>query len=278
VFSTIAGSDRAGFDRITFRPRMMVPTLDLDLSVELFGQTHFTPLLVGPVGEQRRYHADGELATARGASAARVTMIVSGRSSVPLSQIAAQTKTPAWFSAYADGDTRRQIDQALAAGCAVVCIAAEPSKAPDFRRIESIARGVSTPVVIKGVMRPQDAAAAIAAGARGVIVSDHGAAASTGPTPIDALPAIVDVCAGKATVLVDGSFRRGSDVAKALALGARGVLLARPIIWGLAAYGADGVQNVLELLQSELARTLGSLGAPSLSQLTREMVRIHRRR
>ena len=72
-------------------------------------------------------------------------------------------------------------------------------------------------------------------------------------------------------------FRRGSDVAKALALGARGVLLGRPIMWGLAAYGADGVQSVLALLQNELARTMGSLGANSLQQLTPAMIRIHRR-
>jgi len=67
-------------------------------------------------------------------------------------------------------------------------------------------------------------------------------------------------------VLIDGSFRRGSDVAKALALGARGVLIGRPIMWGLAAYGADGVQNVREMLQSDLARNLGALGANSLKR------------
>src|SRR5262245_4795334 len=66
TFATIAGGDRAPFDRITLRPRMMVPTLDLDLSVELFGESHFTPIIVGPVADQRRYHSEGELATLRG--------------------------------------------------------------------------------------------------------------------------------------------------------------------------------------------------------------------
>src|SRR5262245_41440661 len=76
AYSTVAGSDRAAFDRITFRPRMNVPTLDLDLSFELFGVKHFTPIMVGPVSEQRQYHADGELATVRGAAAANAGVIV----------------------------------------------------------------------------------------------------------------------------------------------------------------------------------------------------------
>jgi 4-hydroxymandelate oxidase len=280
VFASIGGSHRAGFDRITFRPRMMVPTLDLDLSVALFGATHFSPLIVGPIADQRRYHPDGELATARGASAARAKMVVSGRSSVPLPQIAGHVDTPLWFSVYADpmiADARRQIDEAQAMGCTVMCIAAGPARALDWRRIEGIIRGVTAPVVIKGVMTPHDATTAIGVGAKGVIVSDHGAAESAGPTPIDALPRVVESCAGKIEVLVDGSFRRGSDVAKALALGARGVLIGRPIMWGLAAYGADGVQHVIAMLQNELGRTLGALGASNRKRLTPEMVRIHGR-
>src|SRR5262249_55277204 len=88
--------ERAGFDRITFRPRMMVPTLDLDLGVRLVGATHFAPLIVGPVADQRRFHTDGELATLRGAAAARTAMIVSSRSSVPLAQIP-KPDLPFWF-------------------------------------------------------------------------------------------------------------------------------------------------------------------------------------
>jgi 4-hydroxymandelate oxidase len=85
VFSLIAGGERSGFDRITFRPRMLVDTRGLDLGVTLFGERLFAPIVVGPVSEQKRFHADGELATVKGASAARAVMIVSSRSSVPLS-------------------------------------------------------------------------------------------------------------------------------------------------------------------------------------------------
>jgi isopentenyl diphosphate isomerase/L-lactate dehydrogenase-like FMN-dependent dehydrogenase len=88
---------------------------------------------------------------------------------------------------------------------------------------------------------------------------------------------VVDAVSGKAAVLVDGSFRRGSDIAKALALGAQGGLVSRPVMWGLAAYGADGVQAVVELLQTDLGRNMGALGAANLKTLTRSLVRLHRR-
>jgi isopentenyl diphosphate isomerase/L-lactate dehydrogenase-like FMN-dependent dehydrogenase len=278
VYSTIAGGNRAGFDRITFRPRMLVPTLDLDMSVELVGEKHFTPIVVGPVGQQRRYHPEGELATLNGAAAARTPVVVSSRSSVPIAELAAQTKTQLWYSVYAaDADARRQIEQAVGAGCKAIWIASEAGSPPNWKRIEVLRRGLSVPFVIKGVTTVKDARTAIEEGAHGVVVSDHGGAAAAGATTIDVLPSITDACGGKTAVLVDGGFRRGSDIAKALALGARGVLVARPAMWGLAAYGADGVQNILEMLQEDLARNMGALGAPNLQSLTREMVRLHRR-
>ena len=286
VFATIAGSNRAAFDRMTFRPRALVPALDMDLGVQLLGETLFTPIVVGPVADQRRYHADGELATARGAAAAHTVMIVSSRSSVPIDQIAAQANTPLWFCVDPGVTARQQIARAVGAGCKAVFVAAGQSDQPgprarataiDWKAIEGIRRAVEVPVVIKGVMTPQDARTAIDAGMHGVVVSDYGATAAGKPAPIEALGSIGEVCAGKAAVLIDGGFRRGSDITKALALGAQATLLARPVMWGLAAYGAAGVQAVLELLQSDLGRTMGALGAPNLKSLNRDMVRIHRR-
>ena len=273
----MAGGGRSGFDRITFRPRMMVPTLDLDMSVEIFGERHFAPIIVGPVADQHRYHADGELATVRGASAARAAVVVSSRSSVPIADLAAQAKTPLWISVYAEADARKQIDQAIAAGCKAIVIASEPATRPNWKRIETIRRGLDAPIVVKGVMTPQDARTAFDQGIKAIVVSDHGGADEDKTTPIDVLAAIVDAVAGKTAVLVDGGFRRGSDIAKALAFGAQGVLVARPVMWGLAAYGADGVRSVVEMLQSDLARNMGALGAPNLASLTRAMVRVHRR-
>ena len=286
AFATITGSDRAALDRMTFRPRMNVPTLDLDLSLELFGQKHFAPILVGPVSEQRRYHADAELATARGAAAANAAVIVSSRSSAPVADIAAQAKAPLWYAVYADdlSAADRKVQEAVAAGCKALCItigaaasarSATPARAnwPVIDRIRKIA---GVPIVIKGVSDEAEAAAALDHGVQGLVVSSHGAA-SPRPASIEVLPSIVDHVRGRAVVLVDGGFRRGSDILKALILGAHAVVVARPVMWALASYGAEGVRAILELLQSDLARQFGAIGASNASKLTRDMVRIHKR-
>ena len=288
VFSTIAGGDRAAFERITFRPRMMVPAHEMNLSVEIFGDTHFTPILVGPVAEQQRYHPEGELATVRGASAAKAAMVVSSRSSAPIADIAAQAKTPLWYSVYAEGEPNapERVRQAVAAGCKAVCITlgAAPNGGrttarprADWKAIDQIRRNLTVPVVIKGVMTMEEARAAVGQGAQGLVVSNHGAVGSTTPATIEALPPIVDAVGGKVPVLVDGSFRRNSDIVKALVFGAKAVLVARPVMWGLAAYGAEGVQTVVEILQTDVARNMGALGAPTLAALTRSMVKVHSR-
>jgi isopentenyl diphosphate isomerase/L-lactate dehydrogenase-like FMN-dependent dehydrogenase len=93
--------------------------------------------------------------------------------------------------------------------------------------------------------------------------------------PIVALPSIVDTVSGRTAILIDGSFRRGTDILMALALGAEGVLLGRPVMWGLASYGKECVQTVIEMLQSDLARNMGMLGAPNIKSLNRSMLRIH---
>jgi len=277
AYSTIAGGDRRAFDRIIFRPRVMVPTIDLDLSLDLFGQQHFAPILVGPFADQRRYHPEGELAMIRGAAAARAGIIVSSRASAPIGDITAQAKTPLWYSVYADAGSgaQKQIQQAAAAGCSVLVITSSTPRI-DWKAIEQIRRGVTIPVVIKGIMTTGDARTAIEEGARGIVISDHGATNGK-DAPIDVLPGIADLAGGKATILIDGSFRRGTDVLKALVLGAQAVLVARPVMWALAAYGADGVQSVIELLQTSLGRNMGTVGAPNLKSLTRNMVRIENR-
>jgi isopentenyl diphosphate isomerase/L-lactate dehydrogenase-like FMN-dependent dehydrogenase len=133
-------------------------------------------------------------------------------------------------------------------------------------------------VLLKGIMSPQEAQAAVEKGVQGIVVSNHGGRFVTGLTdPITVLPAIADAVGQKVPVLIDGSFRRGGDVLKALALGARAVLLGRPPLWGLAAYGAAGVQAVLELLQTHLGNDMTMVGAPNLAAISRDMVRIHRR-
>jgi 4-hydroxymandelate oxidase len=276
AYALVAGSDRAAFDRMTFRPRMCIPTLEMDLTVDLMGEAHYTPVIVGPVAEQRQFHADGELATVRGASAAKAAVMISSRSSVPIAELAAAATTPLWFVVAADGgaNARSAIDRALAAGCKSVCITVIPGRA-DWTAVEQLRKGLDVSVVIKGVLTVQEAQAALAQGARGVVVSSYGT--QRAGAAIDPLQAIAAAIGDKAAVLVDGSFRRGSDILKALILGARGVLIARPVMWGLAAYGADGVQSVVELAQSDLGRQIGALGVSNVRGLTKGHLRVSRK-
>jgi 4-hydroxymandelate oxidase len=288
VFAAIAGGDRAAFERMTFRPRMMVPAHDMDLSVDLFGDTHFTPIVVGPVAEQQRFHPDGELATVRGATAGQAAVVISSRSSVPIEKLAAEAGTRLWYAVYAEGEDNApaRVRQAVAAGCKAVCITigasmhgVRPAARPhaDWKAIDQIRKGMDVPILIKGVMSAPDARTAVEQGAHGIVVSNHGGIAANTLSPIEVLPSIVDAVASRVPVLVDGSFRRNSDIVKALVFGAKAVLLARPVMWGLAAYGAEGVQTVIEILQTDLARNMGALGAPTLKDLTRAMVKIHQR-
>jgi 4-hydroxymandelate oxidase len=286
VYSTIAGGDRKAFDRMTFRPRMLVDVQKLDLTTELFGETLFAPILAGPVADQQQFHPDGELATARGAAAAKTVMVVSSRSNQPIEKIAAQAKTSLWYQVYPEPDmeaVRKRIQQAVQAGCKAVCLTVgapqrQSRMKTDWNTIDQLRKGVTVPFLLKGIMSPEEATAAVQNGIQGMVVSSHGDLHSTGlASPIEMLPSIADAVGGKATLLIDGSFRRGTDVLKALALGARAVLIGRPVLWGLSAYGAEGVQTVLGMLQSELARSMGLSGRPTIQAIDRSLVKIHLR-
>jgi 4-hydroxymandelate oxidase len=297
VYATIAGSDRSFFERITFRPRMMVPTTHLDLGLELFGEKMFAPVIAGPVARLQNYHPDGEAGVARAASAAKAWMVVSSESSMPLEKIAAESKTVLWYQIFADGDAsalRANIDQAVKTGCKAICIttampfrnaeaksgpaklAAMPRPALNWEMISQLRKGAKVPVLIKGIMSPQEAEAAVKHGIDGIVVSNYGGLLTPGmASSIEMLPSIADAVGGKAPILIDGSFRRGSDIFKALAFGATAVMVARPVAWGLAAYGAEGAQQVLEMLQTEVARDMAQTGKPALKDIDRSVVKLH---
>ncbi len=140
----------------------------------------------------------------------------------------------------------------------------------DFRWIRDTWEG---PLYIKGVLHPDDAERAVALGADGIVVSNHGGRQLDGTVAsIDALPAIADRVAGRAQILLDSGVRRGSDVIKALCLGASAVCIGRPYVYGLAADGADGVAHVLEILRDEILRTMTLMGVGSLAELDRSKI------
>jgi isopentenyl diphosphate isomerase/L-lactate dehydrogenase-like FMN-dependent dehydrogenase len=153
--------------------------------------------------------------------------------------------------------------------------ASRPFPTPTWDTLQRLRESTDLPVVIKGVMTAEDTERAVKNGMSGVIVSNHGARQldSVGGT-IEALPECVKAAGGKIPVLIDGGFRRGTDIFKALALGAAAVGIGRPYLWGLAAFGRRGVERVIELLRSELAVDMGMAGVAKISQIERSFVRI----
>ena len=282
----LLGSDRTVTDRITLRPRMNIPTRDLDLTSSLFGDQHFTPIIVGPIADQKRFHPEGEVAMARGASAAKAAMVLSSDSSLPLAEIAKAATTPVWLQVYANSPkTKGVLAEAGAANAKAVVVTvnagASANAAPasgdiDWAAVDAVIKNTSLPVIVKGITRPQDAKEAVAHGAKGVVVSNYrGGNAAALPGTLLLVAPVVQAVGGQVPVLVDGSFRRGTDILKALAFGAKGVLIGRPVMWGLAAYGADGVQGVVEMLQTELARYACMCGRPSLAAIDSSLARVH---
>jgi 4-hydroxymandelate oxidase len=144
----------------------------------------------------------------------------------------------------------------------------------DWKFLEQIRPFIRVPVLIKGIVTPEDAKLCVEHGMEGIVVSNHGGRSlDYGPSTLEVLAEIVDAVSGRIPVIVDSGFRRGSDIFKALALGAKAVCVGRVPRWGLAAYGAEGVQRVLELLQNELTMTMAQAGRPDLESISRNAVR-----
>jgi isopentenyl diphosphate isomerase/L-lactate dehydrogenase-like FMN-dependent dehydrogenase len=274
IWPMVSGASRKPFERITLRPRVMVNTTKLDLTLDLFGPM-LAPILVGPVSQQKRFHPDGELAMAKGAAAARAVMVISDRSSQPIEQIAPLCTAGFWYQIYAEADVTRA-KRAVSLGAKAVCLTLSAGGL-DWAAVDRIRQAVGAPLLLKGIMSAEESQAAVQKGVQGIVVSNYVDGPSNGLAwPMEVLPGIADAVAGKIPVLIDGGFQRGADMLKALALGARAVLIARPAVWGLAGYGADGVQRITEMLQTELARDMAMCGKPNLKVVDQTTVRVQR--
>jgi 4-hydroxymandelate oxidase len=290
--------NREAFAKIRLRPRVLQDIASVDLSITLFGRTHPSPILLAPVAYQGTMHADGELATARGASARNTTSIVGTNTNTAIEAIAAVATAPLWFQLYMQADrgfTRELVARVEAAGVSALCLTvdtptlgardrqtrarfrlpegmatphvfridlANPARVPvtwrDVEWLRSIAR---VPVLLKGILDADDAERAIEAGADGVMVSNHGARnLDSVPATIDALREVAPRVEGRVPLFVDGGIRRGTDILKVLALGANAVLIGRPYCYGLAVGGAEGVARVIEILEEELAMAMMLMG------------------
>jgi 4-hydroxymandelate oxidase len=297
------------------RPRVLRGIATAQLGTSLLGSEVATPIGVAPWAYQAMAHPEGERATAAGAAAAGALMTVSTSASCALEEVAAVAPaSPSWFQLYrlhspahtddlarragdagyralvltADlpvlGRRRRDLvhDFALPAGLRLANHPVDGSAGPPawsppwtFEDIGRFADLSGLPVVVKGVLRGDDAAQCVAAGAAAVWVSTHGGRqVDPAVSSASALPEVVEAVggAGGAEVYVDGGIRHGSDVLVALALGATAVFLGRPTVWGLATGAADGVAAVLTGLSEELAHTMVLCGVPDVGSVPRDLV------
>lgn len=280
--------------RYRLRPRVLRDVSTVDTSAQLLGTGLRTPILIGPTASHGLLHPDGEVATALGAAARGSLLVVSTRANRPIEQIAAAAG-PWWFQVYVTRD--RSLADALvvqAAECGAgalvltgdtpvvgrkrtgrpVAVGADAEQSAavtpdDIARLHDLS---GLPVLVKGILRADDAAICIAAGAAGLIVSNHGGRQLDGAVDTaGALPEVV-AAAGPVPVLVDGGIRSGTDALIALALGASAVLIGRPALWALSAGGADAVADLIDALTDDLAHVMALAGAARLADLDRSLV------
>jgi 4-hydroxymandelate oxidase len=291
----------AAFGRWVLRPRMLVDVSQTTAATSLLATEASFPVLVAPMAFQGLAHADGERAMAQGAAAAGTIMCLSTLSTVSLEEAAeAAPGAPRWFQLYWGPDRAKVQDliaRAESAGYLAIVVTVDlpevgrrerdlrtgfvtptslsqvTDNALTWRNLEWLRAQTALPVLIKGILTAEDAALAIEAGVEGIVVSNHGGRQLDGvAASLDALPEVVEAVGDQAEVLLDGGVRRGTDVVKALALGARAVLVGRAALYGLAVDGAAGVERVLTLLREEVELALALCGCASPADVVRSHV------
>jgi 4-hydroxymandelate oxidase len=296
--------NQESFERIKLNPRVLIDVTKIDTRVDVFGHELSFPIVLAPVGLQRLYHPEGEIAAVHGAASA--TYVVSSYSTTALEEIATAATGPLWFQIYVQPDREFTLDvvrRAEAAGVRAFCVTVDLSvigvrnrmdrarfavpaemRCPHMMEnftgspvtwddVEWLRSITKLPVVLKGILNPDDADHAVKNGVSGIIVSNHGARdLDTTPATIEALPRVAERIDGRIPILVDGGVRRGTDVLKALALGAKGVLIGRPFCFGLAVGGADGVEKVIQILRAEFEIAMALTGRTSISAIDRSVI------
>jgi 4-hydroxymandelate oxidase len=294
--------NREAYAALRLSPRMLRDVRYLDTRVKLLGHELAHPILLAPVAAQSIAHPDAEVAMARGARAAHAGVILSSYTSKRVEDVAAAAPDPLWFQLYMQDRslTADLLSRVVAAGCSAICLTVDTptlgardrmarsgfeypelpyrsvqpgENASTWDDVAWLRATMKVPILLKGILHPDDAEQAVGAGVAAIIVSNHGARnLDTLPPTIEALPRIVERVAGRVPVLVDGGIRRGTDVLKAIALGAAAVLIGRPYVYGLAVAGADGVQRVVEILRRELELAMALTGRASISEIDRATI------
>jgi isopentenyl diphosphate isomerase/L-lactate dehydrogenase-like FMN-dependent dehydrogenase len=285
----------------------------LNIRTTVLGIPISMPVMVAPMAMHCLAHPEGECATAQAAGMAHTLMIASTTATRSLEEITQAASGPLWFQLYVYPSLQiaeRLVRRAESAGYRAIVLTVDlptlgnrekdkrnnvtipppPFREANFVDVDKTGQEwvsltweslswlrsiTSLPILLKGILTAEDALLAIEHSMDGIIVSNHGGRQlDTALASIEALPGIVEAVAGRCEVYVDGGIRRGTDILKALALGARAVLVGRPVLWGLAAGGAEGAYRVLEILRKELELAMALSGRPTLNSVDRTLLKM----
>jgi len=300
--ATLLGNLEA-YRRTTLRRRVMVDVSKMDTSLEVLGQKLPSPILIAPASKNRVV-PQGDKMAAIGAKNANTVYGIVGNAHAFIEDLTKANQAPLWMASTL-GDATKADAQTWArrnedAGATWLSVTVDHPFTPNrdvnirngfpgyeagvlrpatpsvtWQYLDWLRSGSKLPLVVKGILNGEDAEAAVKNGAQAIIVSNHGGRAYDGAVPtLVALPECVEAVGGKIPVFIDGGIRRGTDVLKALALGAKAVFIGRPHCWALMAFGPVGVQRVVEMLNAELTVAMGLVGAPNLAAIKRTMVRL----
>jgi 4-hydroxymandelate oxidase len=299
--------NRRAYESWALRPRVLRDVSTLDLSTTVIGTRVNLPVLIAPCGGHKRAHPEGESATYRAAAACGTIFAVSANSNVPFEELAKAAEGHLWLQLYPFRDrevTKDWLGCAKDSGYEAICVTLDSQWPPKRERnirnnyqrgrgtnrahteeksrragagsdpaatwkdLEWIKSATSLPVVAKGIMTGEDVEACADAGADAVIVSNHGGRHLDNTlATIEVLSEAVAAAKGRTEVLLDGGIRRGADVVKALAMGAKAVFIGRPLFWGLALGGEQGVIRVLDILREEIEITMAKCGRPTVASI-----------
>jgi glycolate oxidase len=295
--------NRHAIDSLGFRPRVLRDVSSIDCSSTFFGKRVRLPVMTAPVGSIQRFDPEGAAAVVRATSGFGVPAMISSVCEPGLEKTAAAAKGLKVYQLYVRRDdawVEDVMDRAMAAGydafAFTVDVAVYSRRERDIAKrvvvrsttdatgessqasltwdkIAQYKKRLKIPVIIKGIQTREDALIALDHGIEGIYVTNHGGRQlDHGRGTIDILQEVADAVRGRAQIIVDGSFCRGTDIVKAIALGANTVSMGRMYLYGLAAAGEAGVHRVLEILESEVRTALGLLGVTSFAQLDKSYV------
>jgi isopentenyl diphosphate isomerase/L-lactate dehydrogenase-like FMN-dependent dehydrogenase len=296
--------------RLAIRQRVLVDVRHVDLSTRFLGIDLPMPVAIAPMGSLALFHPDGDLEMARGAGLSGILNVVSGVTGWPVEAVAKEATSPLLFQLYHFGErpwVKELLEKVEASGYRGVCLTVDtaaygrrerdlrqridfrtaamngPNPPPpdetcaarltwdDVAWLRSI---LSIPLGLKGIFTAEDARLAVDAGVQVIWVSNHGGRQlDQTQATIAVLPEIVEAVDGRAEIVIDGGFTRGTDVIKAIALGAKLVAIGRTFLWGLAVDGAAGVHRTFQLLREEMATAMRLCGQTSVHGLTPDLIR-----